>query len=109
MDKTGDNKRYTYQASTRKVNMTYPVGTVCRLKVAMLGNAEGTRGVAYWTYDTGTQFIFPNGNYDGFSKEEQEMFLTKVGHSEDIASYHFTNVIQLSQDFQAGRFRSVWE
>jgi hypothetical protein len=64
--------------------------------------------VAFNDYATGTQFIFANGNYDGFSIEEQEMFVDHVGFDENAAKYQFTNVIQLSNDFAGGRFNTVF-
>jgi len=90
--------------------MTHPVGTIVKLKLEMLGNPEGSLGVAY-EEDTldhkGTSFIFANGNYDGFDEEEQKMFVEKVGFAD--TQYKFTNVIQLSRDFQDGRFSTIFK
>jgi len=91
--------------------MTHPVGTIIKLKLEMLGNPEGSLGVAYeeCTLEDhkGTSFIFANGSYDGFSEEEQEMFVEKVGFAD--MQYKFTNVIQLSRDFQDGRFNKIFK
>jgi hypothetical protein len=88
--------------------MTYPVGTIVKLKLEMLGNPEGSLGVAFNDHGEGTQFIFKNGNYDSFSIEEQEMFVEHVGFDETISMYPFTNVIQLSNDFASGMFTKVF-
>lgn len=88
--------------------MTYPVGTIVKLKLEMLGNPGGSLGVAFNDFTTGTQFIFANGNYDGFSIEEQEMFVDRAGFDEKVAEYKFTNVIQLSNDFASGMFNTVF-
>ena len=95
--------------------MNYPVGTTVKLKVPCLGNPAGTRGVAFYDYGSGTQFIFENGGYDGFSSEEsgrpigieQDFFLERTGFNEELAGYQFFNVIQVSQDFRAGMFDSA--
>jgi hypothetical protein len=88
--------------------MTHPVGTIVKLKLEMLGNPKDSLGVAFNDYGDGTQFIFANGNYDGFSIEEQEMFVEHVGFDESVAKYKFTNVIQLSNDFASGMFNTVF-
>jgi len=85
------------------------VGTTVKLNRPVLGNESGTYGVCFNDYGTGGQIIFPNGNYDGFSTEEQEQFLVKIGFDYSVAKYLFTNVIQLSYDFEAGTFDSVFK
>jgi hypothetical protein len=82
------------------------IGYKFKLKREMLGNPEGTVGVVFNDYGTGVQIIFPNGEYDGFDKEEQELFLTPCGIASGRAShcqgYVFRNVIQVSRDFGDG-------
>lgn len=86
------------------------VGDVVKIKTKclLLGNADGTLGVVYEEYDLGTgpgaSVIFPNGEYDGFSIDEQDLMIDKVGHDGDCADYIFDNVIALSRDFRNGFF-----
>jgi hypothetical protein len=85
------------------------VGTTVKLKVPCLGNEAGTRGVCYEVYTlgqnhVGASFIFANGRYDGFSKQECDAFLEFTGFDSKINEYDFKNVILLSQDFDRGVF-----
>lgn len=54
----------------------------------------------------GLSFIFANGNYDGFSTEEQQDYLHEIGFDGSVAGYQFSNVMNLSRDFQMGVFDS---
>ena len=83
------------------------VGTTVKLNRPVLGNESGTYGVCFNDYGTGGQIIFPNGNYDGFSIEEQQEFLIKIGFDMKISLYQFSNVMNLSQDFDDGKFNSI--
>lgn len=91
------------------------VGSVVRLKVELLGNPVGTFGICYNVYQLGehqgSMFIFENGNYDGFSPEEQKSMIRLVGQSSELAGYKFTNVIQLINDFNAvdSQFKKTFE
>jgi hypothetical protein len=83
------------------------IGQVVRLRVDCLGNPKGTFGVCYENYNIGHEgasVIFENGNYDGFSKDEQESFLEDAGFDQSVADYQFQNVMKLSQDFDQGVF-----
>jgi len=87
-------------------------GTIVKLRLPMLGNDTGTKGICYDIQQLGGQdplyfYIFANGNYDGFDKEEREEYLENVCMS-DI-DYEFTHVMQLGRDFYGGCFASVWE
>lgn len=92
------------------------VGTVVRLKQECLGNPVGTLGVVFNDYGSGSQIIFKNGEYDGFSgafeiprgEIEQERWLEEVGINLMVAKYAFTNVRKLSRDFEQGYFNSTW-
>jgi hypothetical protein len=84
------------------------VGDVVALRIPCLQNEVGVLGVVYYDYGMGIQVVFENGEYDGFSNDEQERFLNYVTHNEMCEDYHFTNVIKLSRDFRDGRFNSVW-
>lgn len=92
--------------------MDIKVGTVFKLKVWCLGNAPGTVGVCYEVYTLGNRLgygvIFPTGDYDGFSPDDVERFLDIVGFSPGIASYTFTNVMQLGRDHAFGVFNDVF-
>lgn len=80
------------------------VGTIVKLTVPCLGNPAGTLGVGFNDYGDGCQFIFANGNYDGFSIDEQSQFLKEVGFSEELSDYEFESVIKTSNDFDYGVF-----
>lgn len=89
------------------------VGDLVKLEKPCLGNNKETIGVIYETYDigfgSGVSIIFENGNYDGFSEEDGEIFLRYYGHEPSIADYKFTNVMKLSQDFNKGRFNLAFK
>lgn len=97
--------------------MDIEVGTIVKLKRQCLGNLPQTLGVCYEQYDLSTQsqtmighsIIFANGRYDGFSLEEQAEFLDVQGFDATIAQYEFSNVMQLSRDFENGIFDSVFK
>lgn len=86
------------------------VGSLRKLLVPCLGNPAGTIGVCYDVYTIGNimgfSFIFPNGNYDGFSEKEIQQFFAPDYNEflESVADYRFTNVMQLGRDFENGMF-----
>lgn len=83
------------------------VGTIVKLKIDCLGNPKGSLGVCYEKYGNGGRsFIFVNGNYDGFSREEQGLFLDEIGFSDECSGYRFTNVMRLSEDYRSGYFKN---
>ena len=92
------------------------IGTIVKLKVGCLGNEPGTLGVVFYEYGDGSQAIFQNGNYDGFSETsimpngeiEADFFLEKVGFCDSLAGYQFKNVIMVEQDFRNGIFSEIW-
>jgi len=93
------------------------VGDVVHNTIEVLGNKPGTRGVIYEIYSdfddskqVGISVIFENGEYDGFSKEDQKIFLEKedVNIPLDIKEYKFTNVMKLSQDFNKGFWDEIF-
>lgn len=91
------------------------VGTTMQLKTNVLGNAPGDIGVCYEVYELGGRrgwsFIFPNGEYDGFSPDDIErcFALNRVGRVHELANYEFDNVIKLNEDFRNGVFDKAWE
>jgi hypothetical protein len=79
-------------------------------------------GDVFYHYGNGYQVIFENGNYDGFSLEstvpiptkgrqptEDEYFIQAIGHTAVLAKYKFSNVIQLSRDYDKGIFDVVFK
>jgi hypothetical protein len=95
--------------------MKATVGTVVRLKKDCLGCKAGTLGVGFYDYGNGTQIIFSNGDYDGFSCDkadsmfpdsltEQDALLEYIRTEPTLTNYKFKNVIQVSRDFDAGVF-----
>ena len=89
------------------------VGSIVKTKLEILGNPEGSIGVCYEEYKLGVldghSFIFENGEYDGFSKGEQEEMLEEIGESRSIQAYVFEKVMKLSDDFKAGMFDCVFK
>ena len=92
------------------------VGSIYRLKRDILGNSAGTIGVVYEIYGDldggprpGMSLIFPNGNYDGFSFDEQDLFLEECGFCRECSYYKFKNVMVLSRDFTLGYFKPAFE
>lgn len=85
------------------------IGTKVRLKIDCMANDKGTIGVCYETYNlgdgNGASIIFPNGEYDGFSEEEQTYFLEIIENT--TFRYEFTNVMKLSADFNKGVFNEI--
>lgn len=84
------------------------------LKEPCLGCRPPTPGVCYDIGHIGARpsynFIFPNGNYDGFSPIEGNMFFSKKERYvyNKARKYIFSNVIQLSSDFKSGYFDVIF-
>ena len=101
-----------------EISLNLNIGDIVVLKVEMLGNTPGTRGVIYDKYPdfdipnaNGVSIIFENGDYDGFSVEEQDIFLTKektFDVSDKIKNYKFENVMKVSRDFDNGLWNEVF-
>jgi hypothetical protein len=99
--------------------MNLEVGDIVILKKDVLRNQAGTKGVVFHTYPDfddplekqGAQIIFKNGEYDGFSAEEQDLFLSKeqnLSVSSFIANYKFDNVMKVSYDFEKGFWNEIF-
>jgi hypothetical protein len=84
------------------------VGDVVILRVPMLNEILYAVGVVFNDYGSGVQIIFEKGGLDGFSEDEQEMFLKKVGHDPATELYKFKNVIQVSADYDSGLWNFVF-
>lgn len=85
------------------------IGSMWKLNREMLGMAKGSIGYCFNEYDdfinpqlTGIQIIFENGNYDGFSAEEQDDYLEYVGYVPEYQPYNFRNVMDVTRDFHNG-------
>lgn len=90
------------------------LGVMRQLKRSCLGNPAGTWGVCFNIEPLGDrhtyQFIFPNGDFDGFSPQElKDFFNEDQRYSRFVANYMFTNVMQLSRDFEDGKFKSTFD
>ena len=89
------------------------VGDIVKSTRSVLGNEKGSEGVVYEIYDIGdgpgASIIFENGEYDGFSPIEQSTMLQRTGHEASLAGYMFTNVMQLSRDYEKGLFDLVFQ
>lgn len=88
------------------------IGSKWKLKKAMLGNEVGIVGYVFNQYNDfddssklGIQIIFPNGQYDGFSVEEQKLYLEYVAAGDKYSSYQFRNVMDVWRDFQNGYWK----
>jgi len=88
------------------------VGTRVVTKQSILGCTAGTYGVCFHVYNLGGrigyQFLFANGQYDGFSEEEVHQFLNLVDIVESLTDYEFENVIQLGRDYKEGKFHDAF-
>lgn len=87
---------------------TTMMGWQVKLKKAMLGNEVGAIGYVFNEYQdfdnetkSGVQVIFQNGEYDGFSVEEQGLYLEMIHPILDYAEYEFNNIMQTLRDFNA--------
>lgn len=114
MGKNDDEERSEYDEA-RPVDYPYDngmIGSVWALKVPILGNPIGSIGYAFNEYTDfddpfalGVQIIWPNGEYDGFSKKEQEEFLEFINFNTNYADYKFTNVVAVSRDYDRGYWK----
>jgi len=83
------------------------IGDIVMLNCTMLGEKYGSIGVCYEEYGSGgCSFIFTEGGYDGFSVEDQNDFLKKIGFLE--LNYNFKNVIRLTEDWRCGYFKKYF-
>lgn len=96
------------------ITHTTLVGDRVRVGRPCLDNPADAVAVCYEVYDrgdgtTGVSLLFPNGSHDGFSPTDADLFkLVRIDHIPALASYHFTHVVRLAEDFRAGVFAAVW-
>jgi len=96
----------------------YRIGDVVTLTLDCLGNSPGTRGVVFNRYPDfddmnkmGVQIIFENGEYDGFSYEDQQVFLKREDVQYipfSIREYKFENVTKMSLQFKNGYWDEIF-
>ncbi len=106
--------------------MGLKVGDVVTLAIPMLGCNPGSRGVVINTYEdfdqhvsamgdpdkVGVQVIFENGEYDGFSVEEQGIYFNEEQVEYVpfyVLDYKFTNVMKVTEDFNNGFWDEIFE
>lgn len=85
------------------------VGQIVYLNREMLGEPVGSKGFVYEVYQdfedhnlNAVSIIFQNGGYDGFSFEDQKLFL-EVGRVDPrYSTYEFKNVNQVWKDYRDG-------
>jgi len=88
------------------------IGSMWKLTCPMLGAEVGEVGYCFSEYQdfdepskTSVQIIFKNGNYDGFSVEEQGLYLEHVGYKPEYQNYVFRNVMRVHKDWSAGYWK----
>lgn len=91
--------------------MEIKIGTVVVLKKSLLSFnlKSGSIGIVYELYPdfynadmNGASIIFENGRYDGWSYEEQQIFLTPLVNIIKYSDYEFKNVAKVSNDYLNG-------
>jgi len=88
------------------------IGSRVVLLREMLGEHGGSVGYVYNLYQDfdnpdkqGVEVIFSGGGHDGFSVNEQRLYLDFIDHDPRYSMYEFKNVIQLSKDFRNGYWK----
>lgn len=95
---------------TKVQKSKYKVGSIVKLMNPCLGNKVGTIGVVYENYFNGVSIMFPNGQYDGFSPEEQKYYLKFTGIIDpDMEDYKFLSIIRTSLEFDNGKFDYIFK
>lgn len=92
-----------------KPNLT--LGNIIKLKRPCMNSPAGSIGYVYETYSIGADHpgvsvIFENGDYDGFSKNDQDYCLDYLYSSPFL--YNFHTVIQLIRDYRNGAFNDAF-
>ena len=89
--------------------MELTIGSKVILTRAMLNEQVGSIGFVFSEYPDfdddskiGVQIIFQNGSFDGFSDEEQHLYLEDLGVDSRYQCYEFNNVNQVDRDFRKG-------
>ena len=67
------------------------LGDIVLLKEPILNNTTYSVGICYDEYtigdSQGVSIIFENGNYDGFSNDEQDLYLSFLTHKQLTNKY----------------------
>ncbi len=87
-----------------------PVGL---LVVALVDTSVCKRseiGVVYESDHSTVSVIFKDGGYDGFNKDDlMRMILALPAQSDELETYHFTNVMKLMKDYKEGEFDEAFD
>jgi len=88
------------------------IGAKYKLLRPMLGVPAGSIGYVFAEYPdfdvenaSGVQIILENGEFDGFSVEEQNLYLEYAGYVPEYQTYDFKNVMEVSRDFRNGYWK----
>lgn len=96
----------------QKISNSCTLGQLVKLKEETMGNKVGTTGVCFNVYHLGSpgaQIIFPNGEYCGFSLDEQKHFFELGQIMPDYCNYIFRNVMVVSKHHQEGLFCGAFD
>ncbi|MBW8191342.1 hypothetical protein K0504_09860 [Neiella marina] len=100
------------KSTPKTIHSAYPVGMVCTLGRACLGNPAGALAIVVEQYKIGEHhgitLLCQNGSSDGFS-EECMLAVDVVPSSmcKKLADYQFISVIELTRDYQSGLFNEA--
>lgn len=88
------------------------VGQKVILKKSMLGEHVGSVGYVYETYHDfddsncrGASIIFMGGGYDGFSVEEQNLYLEIGDVDQRYSMYEFQDINRVWRDYKNGYWK----
>lgn len=88
------------------------IGQVVMCKSEHMGVPICAIGIVFDEYvignDDGVQVIWQNGEYCGYSRDEEPSFYDKTQVQIPL-NYQFTNVIKLREDFLRGNFHQYFE
>jgi hypothetical protein len=85
------------------------VGDLVIVTVSFLGAAADSIGLVYDDYKDGVSIIVIYNGCDlgGFSHEEIDRYLIKIGHFPEYADYGYGSVMKLYQDYENGYFQTL--
>lgn len=88
------------------------VGQEVTLNRDMMKEVAGAKGYVYEVYDdfdnpseSAVSIIFQNGSYDGFSRQEQLLFISAGRVDQRYCMYEFKNVNELLKDYKNGYWK----
>lgn len=84
-------------------------GKIVSLRVPILKNFVGAIGVCVHDEQDNCIFLFENGNFATFSAKQQNHLLNDQEQQASSAlTYNYVSAIQLTKDFNNGRFNEVF-